>query len=120
MSVTYSFEKLEVWKESRELVVLVYNHTKLFPKEELFGSTSQLRRAALSVSSNIAEGSGRKTLKDQAHFYTMAYGSLMELLNQLIIAVDLKFLKDEILNTDLRPMINKVSLKLYSLKNKAG
>lgn len=116
--VTYSFEKLEVWKESRILVKLIYQHTKLFPKEEIFGITSQMRRAAISVSSNIAEGAGRKTQKNQAQFYTIAYGSLMELLNQLIISVDLEFLNDTILENDFRPLINKISLKLYNLKNK--
>ena len=118
MPATYSFEKLEVWKESRTLVVMIYKYTQLFPKEEIFGLTSQVRRAAISVSSNIAEGSGRRTIKDQSRFYVMAYGSLMEVLNQLMIAVDLKFLKEEALDTELRPLINKVSLKLYNLKNR--
>lgn len=116
--VTYSFEKLEVWKESRILVKLLYQYTKSFPKEEIFGITSQMRRAAISVSSNIAEGSGRRTQKNQAQFYTIAYGSLMELLNQLILAVDLEFLEESKLENEFRPLINKISLKLYNLKNK--
>jgi four helix bundle protein len=116
---TYSFEKLEVWKESRMLVKLIYQHTNSFPIDEKFGLTSQLRRAAISVGSNIAEGAGRKTLKNQCQFYIMAYGSLMEVLNQLIISVDLGFLDESSLNAEIRPLINKISLKLYTLKNKA-
>ena len=77
-----------------------------------------MRRAAISVSSNIAEGAGRKTQKNQAQFYTIAYGSLMELLNQLIISVDLEFLEESKLENEFRPLINKISLKLYNLKNK--
>jgi hypothetical protein len=82
---TFSFEKLEVWKESRTLVRLIYLQTNSFSSEEKFGLTSQLRRAAISVGSNIAEGAGRETVKNQCQFYVMAYGSLMEVLNQLII-----------------------------------
>jgi four helix bundle protein len=114
----YSFEKLEVWKESRILVKLIYKYTQSFPKEEIFGLTGQLRRAAISISSNIAEGAGRKTIKNQAHFYTISYGSLMELLNQLIISVDLNYLNLEILDNELRPIISKISIKLYGLKNR--
>jgi four helix bundle protein len=117
-ATVYSFEKLEVWKESRFLVKLIYKYTQSFPKEEIFGLTGQLRRAAISISSNIAEGAGRKTKKDQAHFYTISYGSLMELLNQLIISVDLNYLNLEILDTELRPIISKISIKLYGLKNR--
>jgi four helix bundle protein len=73
----YSFEKLEVWKESRLLVAWIYNLTKRFPKEEKFGLTSQLRRASISVVSSIAEGSARKTAKEQGRFYQMAYSSLI-------------------------------------------
>jgi four helix bundle protein len=92
---TYSFEKLEAWKESRKLVRQIYQLTKTFPDSEKFGLMSQMLRAAISVSSNLAEGSGRATVKDQNHFYRMAYSSLLEILNQLILALDLEFISSK-------------------------
>jgi len=92
---TYSFEKLEAWKESRKLVKQIYQVTRLFPDSEKFGLMSQMRRAAISVSSNLAEGSGRATRNDQKHFYRMAYSSLLEILNQLILASDLEYISTE-------------------------
>ena len=91
----YSFEKLECWQKARELAVWTYNATGSFPADEKFGLTSQMRRAGISIASNIAEGTSRKTAKDQAHFSTNSYSSTIELLNDLIIANDLKFLSDE-------------------------
>ena len=91
----YSFEKLECWQQARHLAVWVYNATKNFPTEEKFGMISQMRRAAISIASNIAEGTSRKTAKDQSHFSTISYSSTIELLNDLIIANDLKFLTDK-------------------------
>ena len=81
----YSFEKLEVWVEAKELSKVIYTVTKDFPSDEKFGLTSQLRRASISICSNIAEGSARKTNKDKAHFTTMAFSSAVEVLNQVII-----------------------------------
>ncbi len=92
----YSFEKLDCWQKARELAVWTYGITQKFPTEEKFGMVSQMRRAAVSIASNLAEGSSRKTAKDQNHFSTIAYSSTIELLNDLIIANDLKFLTDEI------------------------
>lgn len=74
----FSFEKLEVWQMARKLAVRIYKQTQSFPNEEKYGLTSQIRRSALSIGSNIAEGSTRASAKDQAHFTTVAYGSLME------------------------------------------
>ena len=91
----YSFEKLECWQQARQLAVWIYNATRSFPAEERFGLTSQMRRASISVASNIAEGTSHKTAKDQTHFSTISYSSTIELLNDLIIANDLKFLSDE-------------------------
>jgi four helix bundle protein len=91
----YSFEKLECWQQARQLAVWTYNTTRTFPAEEKFGMVSQMRRAAVSIASNIAEGTSRKTAKDQNHFSTISYSSTIELLNDLIIANDLKFLPDE-------------------------
>lgn len=83
-----AFEKLEVWQKSRSLEQVVYRVTKNFSTEERFGLTSQLRRAAISVSSNIAEGSTRWGKRDKARFYEIAYGSLIEVMNQLILSAD--------------------------------
>lgn len=90
----YSFEKLDVWKKSKDFTVNIYQVTANFPSAEKFGLVSQLRRAAVSVSSNIAEGSSRTSNKDQARFYIMAYSSAVEILNQLIISKDLEFLSE--------------------------
>src|SRR5215207_3430172 len=74
----FRFEKLTVWQSSRRLAGEIYSVTKAFPKDELFGLTSQIRRAAVSVTANIAEGSGRNSDVDFAHFLELAYGSAME------------------------------------------
>lgn len=90
----YSFEKLECWQQAKQLAVWTYQATKTFPAEEKFGIISQMRRAAVSIASNLAEGSSRKTEKDKNHFSTMAYSSTVELLNDIIIAKDLKFMPE--------------------------
>ena len=91
----YSFEKLRVWQEAKKLVVSVYRITNNFPKSELYVFTTQLRRASLSVASNKAEGSSRKTPKDQARLFSIAYSSLIEVLNQLIIAEELEYISQK-------------------------
>ncbi len=93
---TYSFEKLDVWKKSLEFTVKIYKVTKSFPSEEKFGLVNQIRRASISIGSNIAEGSSRKTGKDQARFYTIAYSSAMEVLNQLIVSRELNMIDQSI------------------------
>lgn len=113
---TYSFEKLTVWQDSKQLVVRIYEICKQFPDDEKFGLASQIKRAAVSVPSNLAEGTSRKSSKDRAHFTTIAYSSLMEVLNQLIIAYELNFI-DETTYTQTREIIEKVSNKLNSLRN---
>jgi four helix bundle protein len=110
----YSFEKLEVWMAAKELVKVIYLKTKSFPSSEQFGLTNQIRRAAVSIASNIAEGSSRKTKKEQARFIQIAYSSLMELLNQIIISFDLGLL----INDDytlIRAAIEKLSIKINAL-----
>lgn len=77
----YSFEKLEVWKDAKELAKQIYVLTAEYPTEEKFGLTSQLRRASISVASNIAEGSSRSTSKDKAYSTTIAFSSAAEVLN---------------------------------------
>ena len=84
----FSFEKLEFWLEVKEFSKMIYEITSNFPDTEKFGLTSQLRRASISIASNIAEGSARKSYKDKAHFTTMAFGSAVEVLNQLIISFE--------------------------------
>ena len=110
----YAFENLEVWQKSRGLVKSVYQLTNAFPNEEKFGLTSQLRRASVSVSSNIAEGSTRWSRKDQARFYEISFGSLIEVLNQSILSNDLKFLKDDSLK-NIRGDIDSIGRMLNSL-----
>ncbi|KKQ79960.1 MAG: Ribosomal protein S23 [Parcubacteria group bacterium GW2011_GWC2_38_7] len=87
-----TFKDLEAWKEGHQLVLMVYTATKKFPKEESFCLTSQLRRAIVSYTSNVAEGFSRRSSKDKAHFYTMALGSLTEVQNQLEIAKDVEYI----------------------------
>lgn len=87
-----SFSHLNVWKEGHKLVLLIYKITKSFPKEETYSLTDQLRRSAVSITSNIAEGYGRNTMKDKMHFYYLAQGSLTELKNQIIIAHDIEYI----------------------------
>ncbi len=82
MKPRFRFEKLEVWQLARALNKLVYAMSRAFPKEEMFALTSQIRQASTSVSSNIAEGSGRNSDTDFAHFLEIAYGSLMEVVSQ--------------------------------------
>ena len=89
-----AFTDLNAWKESHSLVLMLYKATKNFPKDEMFGLTSQMRRAAVSITSNIAEGFGRQTYKEKVQFYYMAQGSLTELKNQVIIARDIGYLED--------------------------
>ncbi len=116
MDYTYSFEKLEVWQKARQLVKAIYNLTRRYPEDERFGLVSQMRRCAISIASNLAEGTARKTMKDKAHFSTMAYGSSLELLNQLILSLDLEFI-DESHYTTSRALIEEVTNKLNSLRN---
>ena len=115
MAHLYGFEKLEVWQKSRELVKEIYLATQQFPSEEKFGIISQLRRAAISVSSNIAEGSSRWSQKDQARFYEIAFGSLIEVLNQLIFAQDLEYLSPDKMEI-IRPKIDGIGRMLNGLR----
>ena len=92
----FGFEKLDVWKEAQILTILIYELTGKFPNKEKFGLTNQMRRASVSIGANIAEGSSRFSAKEQAHFYSISYGSLMELMSHLFTALDLNYLNDEV------------------------
>ena len=112
----FSFENLIVWQESRELAKQVYSVTKSFPQSELFGITNQIRRCAVSVPSNIAESTGRVHTKEKQQFLAIAYSSLIELLNQLILSTDFGFLDEGIFENEIRPKIHRISYKLNNLK----
>ena len=93
------FSDLDAWKEGHKLVLSVYRLSKFFPREEMFGLVSQMRRAAVSITSNIAEGFSRKTAREKIQFYFLALGSVTELQNQCIIARDTGFIaKDNFQN----------------------
>ena len=111
----YPFEKLPVWESAWRLVSNVYKATRVFPRSELYGLTSQTNRAAVSASANLAEGSARSSRKDQAHFSQIADGSLMELACLLVLAVDLGFLSTNE-ESDLRVEIESVSRQLNALR----
>jgi len=113
---TFAFEKLTVWQKARKLVKEIYEISRVFPNDEKFGLVSQIRRATVSVSSNIAEGSSRNTKKDQAHFYGMAYSSLMEVLSQVILSCDLEFITEKQYE-ELRVSVEEISFQLNALRN---
>lgn len=98
-----SFEDLIVWQESQQLAVAVYGLSKKFPKEEIFGITSQLRRAVASISANIAEGFGRSSTKDKKHFYVIAYGSTLETKNFLYLVQKLGYAS----KSEVEPLLSK-------------
>lgn len=114
----YSFEKLQVWKDIRSMIKDVYELTATLPEIEKFGLFMQMRRAAISVSSNLAEGSSRTSPKDQAHFYQISYSSMMELLSQLIVSYDLKYITESSYSA-LRQDIEGITYKLNSLRSTA-
>lgn len=95
MEKKYNYKDLDAYKESKNLVILVYALLKKFPREEQYALCDQLRRAVISIPSNIAEGSGRTSAKDQAHFFEMAFGSLMEVNCQIDIAHDFGYITNE-------------------------
>ena len=95
MSSIKTFHDLDAWKEGHKLVLLIYALTKQFPKDEVFGLISQMRRCAVSITSNIAEGFSRQSYAEKIRFYYMSLGSLTELQNQSIIAKDIGYLNPD-------------------------
>jgi len=113
-------ENLIVWQKSIELVVTIYDLTSNFPKEEIYSLTSQIRRASVSIPSNIAEGKGRGGVKEFVNFLHIALGSLFELKTQLFIALKLNYINDDEFSkikqsiTEIEKMLNSL---IYNRKN---
>jgi len=105
-----SYTELEVWKQTRHLAKEIYQATIGFPKEEMFGLASQMRRSAVSIPSNIAEGCGRNYTKDSIQFFYIARGSLYELETQLYISFDLNYFDESLLNDLLCQLQNSRKL----------
>ena len=105
--------KLEAWKRARELVLSVYTLTQTFPKEEVFGLTAQMRRAAVSIPSNIAEGAARRGAREFAQFLNIARGSLSELETQLLIATDLGYIQNSDRVFDLVDLVSRLVTGLH-------
>ena len=101
----HNYKKMKIWMEARILVKSVYKISRKLPKEELYGLTSQIRRAVVSIPANIAEGAGRGTDRDFCHFLDIARGSLFELDTLLILANDLEYISEE----ELNPVFNSIS-----------
>jgi four helix bundle protein len=111
-----SFRELRVWQAAMNLVEKIYSITRTFPKEETYGLTSQVRRAAVSIPSNIAEGHTREHIKEYLHHLSMAQASLAELETQIEIAVRLKYILPNQLN-ELLNDVNSLGKQMYSLRN---
>jgi len=107
-----SFTDLVVWEKAHELVLMIYKATEDFPKEEMYGLTSQIRRAAVSITSNIAEGFGRQSYSEKINFYFMARSSNIELQNQLLVSKDVKYLEEKVFKD-----IANQSIKVHKLLN---
>ena len=106
------FEDLEVWKKAHKLVLEIYRVTRDFPVDERFGLVSQMRRAAISIAANIAEGFKKRTLKDKSNFYNISQGSLEEVRYYLMLSLDLGYLKD---TRDLTYLAEEIGRMLYGL-----
>jgi len=114
-----NFTDLNAYKEAHKLVLIIYKFTAKFPKEERYGLIDQMHRAAISTTSNIAEGFSRNTIKDKCQFYTLAQGSLTELQSQLLISRDLSYLTREDFNqiANQTVIVNKLINGLKRIKN---
>lgn len=111
----FNFERLAVWQKARELSKKIYDVTRTFPAEERYGLALQLRRAVVSVASNIAEGTGRRSIKDQIRFLEIAYGSLLEVCCQMQLGADTGFVSEENFS-ECRECIREIGLMLNALR----
>ena len=112
-------KNLDAWKHSFEFAKEIYKATLFFPADEKFGLTSQLRRAAVSLPANIAEGAGRKSPKEFIHFLSIALGSVAELDTLLLLSKDLKFIEEKVV-TDLLDKLNIIGKLIYGLMKSLG
>ena len=113
----HNFKELIVWQKARKIVKDIYLLTKKYPKEELFGLTQQIRKAAVSIPSNIAEGSGRGTNADFAHFLDIAYGSACEAETQLYLSLDLEYISQMEFD-DINDKLQDVEKLIFNFKKK--
>jgi len=121
----YSFEKLQVWQTAAKLDKAIFELTKKFPKKEEYILISQIQRASISICSNIAEGSGRRKGKDQGQFYKIAYSSLLEVINQLLLAINREYLTEQEFvhnfEKDIQIVMNQLrALYKYSITGENG
>jgi four helix bundle protein len=120
---TYAFENLEVWKIARTLKKEIYTVTKRFPREEMYGLSSQLKRSVGSISANIVEGSGRATDKDRAHFINISYASGLETIDHIITALDMEYISAETyesLRLEIDKLLNKLNAFHSYLRHRNG
>ncbi len=115
--MNHNFRELQIWQESVENATITYTITKKFPKEELFGIVSQMRRASVSIASNIAEGSGRGTDAQFSHFLDLAIGSSFELETQIIISKNLGYVDTES-SVSWIDNLQRLNRKISTLKNR--
>jgi len=108
-----TFQDVRVWQRAHEMVLKIYKITAEFPNEEKYGLTNQLRRAAISVASNLVEGFKRKSYKDRIHFYNMADGSVEEVKYQLLLAKDLRYIGENLYKKIIE-IVEEVSKMLNS------
>lgn len=111
-----NFKKLNVWKKAKDICLLIYEITKQFSKEEIYGLTSQIRRAVISIPSNIAEGYAKSSSKENLRFIEIAYGSYYELITQMEIANCLGYIKYEKDIKKYKELIDEVGKLLYGYK----
>lgn len=116
----HNFRKLAIWEKSVDLATIIYEVTQCYPKQEMYGIVSQMRRSVVSISSNIAEGAGRKSKNEFSQFLRIAYGSACELETQLIISKNLQFIDEKIFdklfedNDEIQKMIYVFERNLLS------
>ena len=118
MEKTKTFRELEVWKAAHQFVLYVYKYSDKFPKNEMYGLTSQFRRSAVSIPANIAEGYGKFGLKDKIRFYNIAQGSLEECRYYLILSEDLGYGLNKLLKEELESISRMLTAYIKAIKNR--